>query len=214
MAKRSQQESGEERVTVQIRHIDSKYQIADILTKGNFMRYEWNYLLRLFNIIHFSSFLHQKFQLDWLHHDGEKNSATKRRKSCVQVATSSDECFFLCRRVPLPLQVRLHRKVRWCLDFQGNPVAGWILQQVHSTQLRRLKWDWRMHTLAGWRKSSRVTCRMRKKKLMILVLSRGITSLLRKLFEACGTTCRRNSRIHLESVSEKSKLWRATLEHF
>ena len=39
----------------QIRHIDSKHQIADILTKGNFTRDEWNNLLRLFNIRNFSS---------------------------------------------------------------------------------------------------------------------------------------------------------------
>ena len=31
-----------------------KNQLADILTKGNFTRDEWNHLLRLFNISHFS----------------------------------------------------------------------------------------------------------------------------------------------------------------
>ena len=40
---------------IQIRYIDTKHQIADILTKGNFTRDEWNYLFRLFNISHFSS---------------------------------------------------------------------------------------------------------------------------------------------------------------
>ena len=34
---------------------DTKNQIADILTKGNFTRDEWNHLLCLFNISHFSS---------------------------------------------------------------------------------------------------------------------------------------------------------------
>ena len=32
-----------------------KNQLADILTQGNFTRDEWNHLLRLFNISHFSS---------------------------------------------------------------------------------------------------------------------------------------------------------------
>ena len=32
-----------------------KTQLADILTKGNFTRDEWNHLLKLFNISHFSS---------------------------------------------------------------------------------------------------------------------------------------------------------------
>ena len=40
---------------IQIKYIDSKNQLADILTKGNFTRYEWNHLLCLFNISHFSS---------------------------------------------------------------------------------------------------------------------------------------------------------------
>ena len=39
----------------QIKYIDTKNQLADILTKGNFTRDEWNHLLCLFNISHFSS---------------------------------------------------------------------------------------------------------------------------------------------------------------
>ena len=40
---------------VQIKYIDTKNQLADILTKGNFTRDEWNHLLCLFNISNFSS---------------------------------------------------------------------------------------------------------------------------------------------------------------
>ena len=40
---------------IQIKYIDTKNQLADILTKGNFTREEWNHLLTLFNINHFSS---------------------------------------------------------------------------------------------------------------------------------------------------------------
>ena len=40
---------------IQIRYIDTKPQLADILTKCNFTRDEWNNLLHLFNISHFSS---------------------------------------------------------------------------------------------------------------------------------------------------------------
>ena len=40
---------------IQIKYIDTKNQLADILTKGNFTRDEWNNLLNLFNISHFSS---------------------------------------------------------------------------------------------------------------------------------------------------------------
>ena len=40
---------------IQIKYIETKNQLADILTKGNFTRDEWNHLLSLFNISHFSS---------------------------------------------------------------------------------------------------------------------------------------------------------------
>ena len=40
---------------IQIKYIDTKHQVADILKKGNFTRDEWNHLLCLFNISHFSS---------------------------------------------------------------------------------------------------------------------------------------------------------------
>ena len=40
---------------LQIKFIDTKNQLADILTKRNFTRDEWNHLLSLFNISHFSS---------------------------------------------------------------------------------------------------------------------------------------------------------------
>ena len=39
---------------IQIKYIDTKNQLADILTKGNFTRDEWNHLLCLYNISHFS----------------------------------------------------------------------------------------------------------------------------------------------------------------
>ena len=39
---------------IQIKYIDTKSQLADILTKGNFTRDEWNHLFCLFNISHFS----------------------------------------------------------------------------------------------------------------------------------------------------------------
>ena len=40
---------------IQIKYIDTKKQLADMLTKGNFTCDEWNHLLNLFNISHFSS---------------------------------------------------------------------------------------------------------------------------------------------------------------
>ena len=45
---------------IQVRYIDTKHQLADILTEGNFTRDEWNNLLHLFNISHFSSTCYAK----------------------------------------------------------------------------------------------------------------------------------------------------------
>ena len=39
---------------IQIKYIDTKNPLADMLTKGNFTRDEWNHLLSLFNVSHFS----------------------------------------------------------------------------------------------------------------------------------------------------------------
>ena len=39
---------------IHTKYVDTKHQLADILTKGNFTRDEWNNLLHLFNISHFS----------------------------------------------------------------------------------------------------------------------------------------------------------------
>ena len=36
---------------IQIKYVDIKNQLADLLTKGNFTRDEWNHFLRLFNIL-------------------------------------------------------------------------------------------------------------------------------------------------------------------
>ena len=40
---------------IQIKYVDTKHQLADMLTPGNFTRDEWNNLLLLCNISHFSS---------------------------------------------------------------------------------------------------------------------------------------------------------------
>ena len=46
---------------IQIRLTDTKHQLADIMTEGNFTRDEWNNLLRLFNIMDISQFAFDHF---------------------------------------------------------------------------------------------------------------------------------------------------------
>ena len=61
---------------IRMKYVDTKHQLADILTKSNFTRDEWNNRLCLFNISHFSILCcSQKFQLDQPHwNDGEKDA--------------------------------------------------------------------------------------------------------------------------------------------
>ena len=66
---------------IQIKYIDTKNQLADILTKGSFTRDEWNHLLCLFNILPF-----QFYSL--LCCKGKANSTRfRRRTSHSKIAT-------------------------------------------------------------------------------------------------------------------------------
>ena len=65
---------------IQIKYIDTKNQLNDILTKGNFSRDEWNHLLCLFNISHFSSTVCSEVMSKRLQQDsGEERVTAKSR---------------------------------------------------------------------------------------------------------------------------------------
>ena len=63
---------------IQIKYIDTKNQLADILPKGNITRDEWNHVLYLFNICHFTSINMCKAMSKRTQEDaGEKKSHSK-----------------------------------------------------------------------------------------------------------------------------------------
>ena len=65
---------------IQIKYIDTKNQLTDILTKGNFTRDKWNHLLCLFNISHFSSTVCSDTMAKRSQHDsGEERVTAKSR---------------------------------------------------------------------------------------------------------------------------------------
>ena len=75
---------------IQIKYVDTKQQLADILTKENFTRDEWNNLLHLFNISHFQiNLLLSEFQLYQLPRNiGEMDARRERRREdCGKVKT-------------------------------------------------------------------------------------------------------------------------------
>ena len=151
---------------IQIR-FDTKHQLADMLTKRNCQTW---WVEQSYSFVQYQPFqlhlLHQEFQLEKLHRNGEEDSRLKRRKK--ELCPSRDQQWWtsllLLRQVLLPHQVRLHLKVLGCRQLRENPTAGWVLSQTHSTQRRLLKCDERMHTLAGWWKCSGETRRIEKKK--------------------------------------------------
>ena len=68
------------RPKIQVEYIDTKNQVADILTKGNFTHDEWNHLLCLFNISHFSSTVCSDTMAKRLQQDsGEERVTAKSR---------------------------------------------------------------------------------------------------------------------------------------
>ena len=74
---------------IQIKYIDTKNRLADILTKGNFTRDEWNHLLCLFNISHFSSTVCSDTMAKRPQHE------FRRRTSHSKIATN-DEPYCKC----------------------------------------------------------------------------------------------------------------------
>ena len=62
---------------IQIKYVDSKNQLADMLTKGNFACNVWNHLLRLFNIMNFSMFSCSRFLSNRTQSTMSKRAPTK-----------------------------------------------------------------------------------------------------------------------------------------
>ena len=62
----------------QIKYVDTKNQLADILTKGSFSGNEWNHLLRLFNIMSLSMFSYSQFSNILSDLSGKQSATTMR----------------------------------------------------------------------------------------------------------------------------------------
>ena len=72
---------------IQINYIDTKNQLADILTKRNFTRDEWNHLLCLFNISHFSSINSVKAMSKRTQEDAGEERATAKSKPMMNLVS-------------------------------------------------------------------------------------------------------------------------------
>ena len=76
---------------IQIKHIDTKNQFADILTKGNFTRDEWNHLLCLFNNSHFSSTHCSEVMSTRMQKDSGEERVTAKSKPMMNLVSRCSE---------------------------------------------------------------------------------------------------------------------------
>ena len=72
---------------IQIKYIDTKNQLADILTKGNFTRDEWNHHWCLFNISHFSSINNLEAMSKRTPEDAGEESVTAKSKPMMNLVS-------------------------------------------------------------------------------------------------------------------------------
>ena len=77
---------------------NTKHQIADILTKGNFTRDEWNNLLHLLNISHFSStcFAKNSSSISCPETMAKRMQEQKKKQDCGEIQADGDDPGQLC----------------------------------------------------------------------------------------------------------------------
>ena len=76
---------------IQIKYINTKNQLADILIKGNFTRDEWNHLLCLFNISHFSSTICSEVISKRTQKDSGEERVTAKSKPMMNLVSRCSE---------------------------------------------------------------------------------------------------------------------------
>ena len=161
---------------IQIKYIDTKNQLADISTKGNFTRDEWNHLLSLCNISHFSSTVCSAAMSKRLQQESGEERVTAKSKlmmnltarmpSVVSSSTSSS-----------PEKRCYGKQDPWrsvvADDRSGQPDydRAWSSQEwksavtAHDRSGKLDKTSWKMvqkSSSSSWRHSSRRRCAIRK----------------------------------------------------
>ena len=123
---------------IQIKHVDTKNQLADILTKGNFTRDEWNHLLCLFNISHFSSMDNVKAMSKRTQEDVGEERVTAKSKPMMNLVS---RCCLFCIRKPGDLKVKYlwarglkPRTGRPVMDACSSSYSEWNTDEKWSSQ--------------------------------------------------------------------------------
>ena len=72
---------------IQVKYLDTKNQLPNILTKGDFARDEWNHLLCLFNISHFSSIINLEAMSKRTPEDAGEERVTAKSKPMMNLVS-------------------------------------------------------------------------------------------------------------------------------
>ena len=118
---------------IQIKYVDTKNQLADMLTKESFTRDEWNHLLRLFNIMSFSMFSCSHFS-NFLSDPIGKQSAMSKRG---QEATSSEGSPMAKPKPMAPAKARpvnLVSRSPW--SARENPRRIWDIRSIRGMSMK------------------------------------------------------------------------------
>ena len=133
---------------IQIKYIDTKNQHADILTKGNFTRDEWNHLLCLLNISHFSSIICSEVMSQRTQKDSGEERVTAKSKPMVNLvsrcstpdvlASTASESLEKTRhesQIPLSSWTEQHQRTgRPVLDAYSSNYSEWNADKNWSSQ--------------------------------------------------------------------------------
>ena len=114
---------------IQIKYVDTKNQLADILTKRNFTRGEWNHLLCLFNISHFSSTNCLEVMSESSQEDAGEERVTAKSKPMMNLVS---RCSVRNPNVLASTASKSRGKTRYESQI---PLSSWTEQQPRTGRL-------------------------------------------------------------------------------
>ena len=121
---------------IQFKYIDTKNQLADILTKGNFTRDLWYHLLCLFNISHFSSTTCLEVMSKRTQQDAGEESVTAISKPMMNVVSRCSERTLWCATfwcIRKPGKARYESQIPLSSRSEQHHRAGRLVVDAYSS---------------------------------------------------------------------------------
>ena len=116
---------------IQIKYSDTKNKLADVRTKENFTRDEWNHLLCLFSISHFRS---TDFVLKWCRKERKKDQVKKESQQ------SQDQWWVWLQRFPQLCHLLASESPGWRSYESESPLRMQAENYDRPEKIRCLPW--------------------------------------------------------------------------